>query len=91
MKVPVDYQLLVVNAATVLESTFMCWYVATKVVAFVCSQAVYRARAQDDWVAVALSAAKRLANGDGAFGVHRLRSGCTVGLSTQGTLRSSIC
>lgn len=26
MKVPVDYQLLVVNAATVLESTFMCWY-----------------------------------------------------------------
>lgn len=25
MKVPVDYQLLVVNSATVLESTFMCW------------------------------------------------------------------
>ena len=70
MKVPVDYQLLVVNSATGLESTFMCWCgrraTPTPTPPFI-NQSINRARAQDDWVAVVLSALKRLADGDGAL------------------------
>lgn len=64
--VSVDYQLLAVNAATVLESTFMCWYVPStsakrpSVCAHKSPPLAHRARAQDDWVAAALSAGKRL-------------------------------